>query len=70
MTAKERLREWVDGLDEEDAAEALALLEYEAASRHSLSPDEISEIEASRRAVREGRGYTTDEVMDYLRSRR
>jgi hypothetical protein len=66
MTAKERLRELVDGLDEDAAEDALLML----ADRLALTAGEIAEIESARAAVREGQSFTTEQVVDYLRSRR
>ncbi len=66
MTAKERLRELVDGLDEDAAEDALLMLE----DRLALTAGEIAEIESARTAAREGRTFTTEQVVDYLRSRR
>lgn len=66
MTAKERLREWVEELDEEDAAEALLLLENAADPGRPLTPAQRASIERGLAQAAEGRGIPHDEVFRRL----
>lgn len=66
MTAKERLREWVDELDDDDAAEALLLLERAQNFQQSLTPAQRASIERGLEQVAAGEGTPHDEVFRRL----
>jgi predicted transcriptional regulator len=66
MTAKERLREWLDGLDEEDAEEALDILVFERPLRQALTPEERASIEKGLAELDRGEGIPHDEVFRRL----
>ena len=66
MTAKERLRELVDELDEDDAAEALLLLEHASGHDRGLTRAQRASIERGLAQASERRGIPHDEVFRRL----
>jgi len=66
MTAKERLQEWLDHLDEEDAEEVLGILEIEGPVRRPLTDEERASIDRGLAALARGEGIPHDEVFRRL----
>lgn len=54
MTVKQALREWIDRMSDEEAAELLAHLEWEAADEDQLTAEDIAAIQQSDEEYRRG----------------
>lgn len=66
MTAKEALRERVDRLSGEEAAEWLARMESESTSSETLTGDELAQLAAAAGELGDGRAVDGDEVFRKL----
>lgn len=53
MTVKQALREWIDRMSDEEAAELLAHLEWEA-TEEELTPEDLAAIRQSDEEYRRG----------------
>lgn len=54
MTVKQALREWIERMTDEEAAELLAHLEWEAADEDELTPEDLAAIRQSDEEYRRG----------------
>ena len=63
MTVKDTLKERIDGLSEEEAAEWLARMEWEATDSETLSEDEMARVMAAEREFSEGKSTSGNEVF-------
>lgn len=63
MTAKEALREHVEHLSEDEAAEWLARMEWEGTEAETLSDDELAQLEEAEREFADGKWVSGDEVF-------
>lgn len=66
MTAKEALKERVDRLSEDEAAEWLARMEWESTATETLTGDEMARVLAAERELAEGQSADGDEVFRKL----
>ena len=62
MTVKDALKERIDGPSEDEAAEWLARMEWEATDSETLSVDEMARVLAAEREVAEGKSTSGNEV--------
>jgi hypothetical protein len=67
MTAKEELRQFVDGLDEESAREALDYLRWLKADVELLSSENIASVKAGEEQIARGEYVTLGELERKLR---
>lgn len=66
MTAKQALRERIENLSEEEAAELLARLDWEATETETLTDEELAEVLAGKREVAAGESVDGEEVLRKL----
>lgn len=66
MTAKEALRERVERLSEEDAAEWLAPMDWESSGTGTLTDDEMTAVLATQREMADGKSVGGEEVLRKL----
>ena len=66
MTAKEALRERIDRLSEDEAAEWLARMEWESTETEALTDEEMAEVLAADREIAEGKSVEGEEVFRRL----
>ena len=66
VTVKDALKERIDGLSEEEAAEWLARMEWEAIDSETLSEDEMARVLSAEREFAEGKSVSGDEVFGKL----
>lgn len=63
MTAKEALRERIDLLTEEEAAELLDRLEWESTEEEELTPEEWARVREGKRQIDAGEWVSGDEFL-------
>lgn len=66
MTAKEALRERIDRLSEEEAAEWLARMEWEASEAETLTDEEMAQVVTAEREFADGEWVSGEEVFRKL----
>ncbi len=66
MTAKQALRERVERLSEEEAAEWLARFEWESTETETLTDEEMDRVSAAEREFAEGKSVGGEEVFRKL----
>jgi len=66
VTAKEALRERIDRLSEDEAAEWLARVEWESTGTETLTSEEVAEVLAADRELAEGKSVDGEEVFRRL----
>lgn len=66
MTAKQALRERIEGLSEEQAAEWLARMEWESTEFDELSPQELGEVRMSQAEYERGDAVDGEELLKEL----
>ena len=66
MTAKEALRERIDDLSEEEAAELLAQIEWDATEEEELTPEEMELVRQSQLEYERGEGIVGEELFRQL----
>jgi hypothetical protein len=66
MTAREALKERIDSLTEEEAAEWLARMEWEAAETETLTDEEMSQVLAAEDEFAGGDSVSGEEVFRKL----
>ena len=66
VTVKDALKERIDRLSEEEAAEWLARMEWEATDAETLTEDEMARVLAAEREFAEGKSVSGDEVFRKL----
>lgn len=66
MTAKQTLRERVERLSEQEAAEWLARIEWESTESEALTDDEMAQVLAAEREFAEGKSASGEEVFRKL----
>lgn len=66
VTVKDALKERIDRLSEEEAAEWLARMEREATDAETLTEDEMARVLAAEREFAEGKSVSGDEVFRKL----
>jgi hypothetical protein len=66
MTAKEALRERIDDLSEEEAAELLAQIEWDATEEEELTPEEMELVRQSQLEYERGEGIDGEELFRQL----
>ena len=66
VTVKDALKERIDGLSEEEAAEWLARMEWEATDSETLSEDEMARVLAAEREFAGGKSTSGNEVFRKL----
>jgi len=66
VTAKEALRERIDRLSEDEAAEWLARMEWESTETEALTDEEMAEVLAADREIAEGKSVEGEEVFRRL----
>jgi hypothetical protein len=66
MTAKEALHEKVEGLSEDEAAELLARLEWEATETEDLTDEELAEVLEGERQLAAGDSVSGKELFARL----
>ncbi|MBE7519102.1 MAG: hypothetical protein HS107_07620 [Thermoflexaceae bacterium] len=67
MTAKQALRERIENLSEEEAAELLARLDWEASETEALDADELAEVIAARAEIGSGDFVDGEELFRRLK---
>ncbi len=68
MTTKQRLIEFVEGLDERSAQEILLIIENGTAPREPLTPDQLESIARGLAQSAAGKGTPHDDVFRRLLS--
>ncbi len=66
MTAKQTLRERVERLSEQEAAEWLARIEWESTESEALTDEEMAQVLAAEREFAEGKSVSGEEVFRKL----
>jgi hypothetical protein len=66
MTAKQALRERVERLSEQEAAEWLARIEWESTESEALTDEEMAQVLAAEREFAEGKSVSGEEVFRKL----
>lgn len=66
MTVKQALREWIDRMSDEEAAELLDRLEWEATDEEELTPEELEDLKRSREELARGEFVDGEELFREL----
>jgi hypothetical protein len=66
MTAKEALRERIDDLSEEEAAELLAQIEWDATEEEELTPEEIALLDEVKTQFERGEVFDGEKLLREL----
>lgn len=66
MSARQALRDYIDRLSEEEAAELLARIEWESSEVETLTNDEIEELKASEEEFARGEYSDAEDVFRRL----
>lgn len=66
MTVKQALREWIDRMSDEEAAELLDRLEWEATDEEELTPEELEVVRKGLAEIARGETVPAEEVYREL----
>jgi len=66
VTAKEALRERIDDLSEEEAAELLAQIEWDATEEEELTPEEIALLDEVKTQFERGEVFDGEKLLREL----